>query len=132
MRFARIVFLIAGIYGLIVMTPQYFLEARIGRDNPPAITHPEFFYGFIGVTIAWQVLFLLLSRNPVRFRPVMIVAILEKAAFAIAIPILFFQHRVGVSTVVAASIDLILGVLFIVAYVRTPRKDWPRVLPQSN
>ena len=49
MKFARIVFLVAGIYGLLVVAPQYFLEARIGRDTPPAITHPEFFYGFVGV-----------------------------------------------------------------------------------
>lgn len=43
MRFARVVFMIAGIYGLIVMTPQYFLEAKTGQDFPPAITHPEFY-----------------------------------------------------------------------------------------
>src|SRR5262245_63460257 len=50
MKFARIVFLVAGIYGLLVVAPQYFLEAKIGRDTPPPITHPEFFYGFVGVT----------------------------------------------------------------------------------
>ena len=47
MRFARLTFLIAGIYGLVVMLPQYFLEAKTGRDFPPAITHPEFFYGLL-------------------------------------------------------------------------------------
>src|SRR5215211_2629811 len=78
MRFARIVFLIAGIYGLIVLVPQFFLERRIGEDTPPPITHPEFFYGFICVAIAWQVLFLILSRDPVRYRPMMIPAMLEK------------------------------------------------------
>jgi hypothetical protein len=43
MRFAKIVFLIAGIYGLLVLTPLYFLEGTIGRQTPPAITHPDFF-----------------------------------------------------------------------------------------
>ena len=32
----------AGIYGLIVLFPTLFLEARIGIDAPPPITHPEY------------------------------------------------------------------------------------------
>ena len=48
LTFPRRVFAVAGWYGLIVMLPQYFLEAKIGRDYPPAITHAENFYGFIG------------------------------------------------------------------------------------
>ena len=52
MRFARVVYFIAGIYGLLVLLPQYFLEEKTGRDFPPAITHPEFFYGFIAVAVA--------------------------------------------------------------------------------
>ena len=77
MKFARIVFLIAGIYGILVLTPLYFLEQTIGRETPPPITHPEFFYGFLGVALAWQVLFLLIAHNPVRYRPMMIPSILE-------------------------------------------------------
>ena len=119
MKFARLVFLIAGIYGLIVVAPQYFLEARIGRDTPPAITHPEFFYGFVGVTVAWQVLFLVLARDPVRYRPMMLVGVLEKIGFPIAIAILYAQNRVAPMIVGAATIDLILGVLFLVAYLKT-------------
>ena len=53
MRFAKYTFLVAGVYGLIVMLPQFFLETKIGQDQPPAITHPEFFYGFICVTVAF-------------------------------------------------------------------------------
>ena len=33
MKFARLVFLIAGIYGLIVLLPQYFLEGKTGRER---------------------------------------------------------------------------------------------------
>jgi len=40
MTFARRLFLIAGIYGLIVLLPLYFLEEKTGRDYPPPITHP--------------------------------------------------------------------------------------------
>ncbi|MGH7494644.1 MAG: hypothetical protein ACREOO_19905 [bacterium] len=68
MKFAKWVFRIAGIYGLIVLTPMYFTEGQISRDFPPAPTHPEYYYGFIGVALAWQVLFLLLSKDPLRYR----------------------------------------------------------------
>ena len=54
-RVARWVFLVAGVYGVLVVLPQYSLEARIARDFPPPITHPEYFYGFIGVALAWRV-----------------------------------------------------------------------------
>ena len=50
----RLVFWAAGIYGLIVVTPLYFLESQFAKQAPPAITHPEFYYGFAGVTLAWQ------------------------------------------------------------------------------
>lgn len=122
MRFAKTVFLVAGIYGLIVVAPQYFLEAKTGRDFPPPITHPEFYYGFIGVTIAWQVLFLLLSTNPTRYRPLMIPAVLEKATFCIAVAVLFLQDRVATVMLALATIDLVFGILFIAAYVKTPNE----------
>jgi|SRR5579872_615904 len=45
-----------------------------GRDTPPAITHPEYFYGFLGGALAWQFLFLVLSTDPVRYRPMILPA----------------------------------------------------------
>ena len=120
MAFAGRVFRIAGIYGLLVVGPQYFLEAKTSRDYPPAITHPEFYYGFVGVVIAFQVVFLLIATDPVRYRPMMIAAILEKAGFAIAMPILYFRHRIPGLVAGFSMVDLLLGILFAVAYVRTP------------
>jgi hypothetical protein len=121
MRFARLVFLLAGVYGLIVLLPQYFLEGKNGHDFPPPITHPEYYYGFVGVAVAWQVLFLILSRNPGRYRSMMIPAILEKASFGIAVIVLFLQSRVASLMLGPAIIDLILGLLFAVAYMKTAR-----------
>src|SRR6186713_1645507 len=92
-RFARRVFTGAGIYGLIVLVPQYFLAARIGADTPPPITHQEYFYGFIGVAVAWQFVFLLIGRDPERYRPLMIPAVLEKLAFGVPAIILYTQGR---------------------------------------
>ena len=119
MRFARLVFLIAGVYGLIALLPMYLLEEKTGRDFPPPITHPEFYYGFIGVAVAWQVLFLILSRNPIRYRAMMIPAILEKASFGIPAVILYLQQRISTFTLAAGLVDSLLGVLFVVAYVKT-------------
>ena len=123
MRFAKRVFLIAGIYGLIVLVPFYFLEEKTGRDFPPAITHPEYYYGFIGVAVAWQVLFLVLATDPRRYRPMIILAVLEKAGFAIPVILLFVQGRVPFLMVVVGVPDLILGVLFAIAYFKTSRED---------
>ena len=119
MKFARLVFLLAGIYGFIVLTPMYFLEERMGRDLPPPINHPEYYYGFIGVALACQVFFLIISRDPVRFRPMMIPAVLEKAAFGIPVFILFFENRTSFLTLVAATPDLVLGTLFFLAFLKT-------------
>src|ERR1700730_5923016 len=97
MRFAKIVFFVAGIYGLLILTPMYFLEDKIGRDTPPAITHPEHFYGVVGVALAWQVLFLVLSTDPVRYRAMILPAVLEKVGWGLALSVLFSQHRLPLS-----------------------------------
>jgi hypothetical protein len=123
MRFARRLFAIAGIYGLLVLPPQYFLEAKNGRDFPPAITHPEYYYGFIGVGLACQILFLIIARDPVRYRAMMIPAILEKFSFGIAVVTLFLLGRVSAVMLGLSCVDLLFGLLFIVAYVKTPAKS---------
>jgi purine-cytosine permease-like protein len=114
--FARRVFLGAGSYGLVVLLPQYFLEAQIGRDYPPQITHPEHFYGFIGLAVVWQFAFLLIASDVVRFRPLMPIAVAEKAAFAIPTFILFALGRVAGATTAVAGIDAVLGLLFLAAW----------------
>lgn len=124
MKFARRVFLTAGIYGLLVMLPQYFLEQRVSRDQPPAITHPEYFYGFIGVAVSWQVAFLLVARDPARYRPLMLAAVLEKASFGLAAAALYSVGRLALATLFFGLIDLAWGVLFVAAYVRTPRVSY--------
>ena len=126
MKFAKRLFLIAGLYGLVVILPQYFLEAKTGRDFPPPITHPEYYYGFIGVALAWQVLFLILARDPVRYRAMMIPAVLEKATFGVAAIILFLLGRVSPVMLGFGIVDLIFGALFVVAYVKTDKHELPK------
>lgn len=118
-------FLAAGVYGLLVLLPQYFLEQRTGRDHPPAITHPEFYYGFVSVGLAWQVLFLIIARDPVRYRLMMLPSMLEKAGFGIAVIVLYFQQRVHAAVLPFALLDLVFGVLFLVAFWRTRTAGQP-------
>ncbi len=119
MRFAKRVFLIAAIYGFVVLVPQYFLEQKMGLDHPPAITHPEYFYGFAGVALAWQVAFLIISADPARYRTMMLPGVLEKVGFGGAVVVLYLLGRVQAIMLIPAAIDLVWGVLFAVAYVRT-------------
>jgi hypothetical protein len=127
MRFAKVVFLVAGIWGVLVLTPLYFMFDLISRKDPPAITHPGFFYGFVGVGLAWQIAFLIISRNPVRLRPMMIPSIFEKFSYGIAMLVLYSQARLPASDLVWAGTDLLLGVLFVVAFLKT--RDQSSVKP---
>lgn len=119
MKFARIVYGIAATYGILVLIPLYFLIDRIGHDSPPVVTHPEFYYGFIGVALLWQLVFILIATDPTRYRPIMLITILEKIVYTIPVLILYSSGRASVNTLVPALIDPILGVLFVTAYVKT-------------
>ena len=53
------------------------------------------------------------------YRPMMIPAIIEKASFGIAVVLLFVLNRVSLPMLGAGLVDLILGALFVIAYMRT-------------
>jgi hypothetical protein len=121
MKFAKIVFRIAAIWGFLIITPLYFMFDLIGKNDPPPITHPAFFYGFVGVVLVWQITLLFIAGDPVRFRPLMIPAILEKLVYSIPVIILVLQKRMHPSDLVFSATDLSLAILFVLAYLRTPR-----------
>lgn len=121
LRFTARVYRWAGAYGVLALMPMYFLEGRIGRDFPPAITHPEHFYGFVGVALAWQGVFFVIAQDPVRFRPIMPAAILEKLAFGVAAAVLFLQQRAAAPVVIVGGVDLIWAALFFRALKQTPK-----------
>jgi hypothetical protein len=93
MKFAKIVFRVAAIWGVLILTPLYFMFDLMGRKDPPGITHPAFFYGFVGAGLAWQIAFFLISGDPVRYRPLMIPSIFEKFSYGIAVIVLVLQTR---------------------------------------
>ena len=123
MKFAKVVFWIAGIWGLLVITPLYFMFDLIGTKDPPAITHPGFYYGFVGVALAWQIVFLVIARDPVRLRPMMIPSVVEKFTYGIAVVALVVQGRMHRSDLVFAATDSILGLLFVIAYLGTRSRE---------
>lgn len=122
MKFAKVVFWIAGIWGLLVITPLYFMFQLISVKDPPTITHPGFYYGFVGTAFAWQLAFLFIARDPVRFRPLMIPSMVEKFTWTIAVVTLVMQGRMHHTDLIWAVTDGLLGVLFVLAYVATGSK----------
>ena len=121
MKFAKYVFNLAGIWGFLAIAPLYFIFDLIGDKDPPPVTHPAFYYGFVGVALVWQIAFLVIARDPVRFRPFMIPAILEKLVYSVPVVILVREKRTNPNDLLFAAIDLALGVLFLIAYFRTPQ-----------
>jgi hypothetical protein len=114
MIFARVVFWIAGALGLAAIVPLYRAPG-----NPT-------YYGMIATLIAWQCAFFVIGYSPVRFRPLMIPAVLEKILWMITLSILYSKGQVPrLSLIVNASTHGLLGVLFIVSFVVTARSSRP-------
>jgi len=119
MRFAKSVFWIAGLWGIVVLVPLYFLVDISGKPWPPPLNYPHFFYGFISVALAWQIAFLIIGSNPGRYRLLMIPAILEKLGHVATVSTLYARGAIGVDDAMTASPDLLLGILFVIAFIKT-------------
>jgi len=63
--------------------------------------------------------FLLIGSNPVRFRPLMLVAMLEKFSYVTMTTVMYLQSRISSLDAQAAIPDSILGMLFVAAFVVT-------------
>jgi hypothetical protein len=119
MKFARIVFWIATIWGVLVLAPLYFMFDQIGRQDPPPITHPAFYYGFVSVGLAFQLVFLVIARDPVRFRSMMLPSMIEKFGGGGAFVALYLQHRLTSGDLALGCVDLLFGILFLAAFFKT-------------
>jgi hypothetical protein len=117
-NFARWIFRIAGILGLIEIAPLFFAAAMIGQSQPPAITHLEFYYGFAGIAFAWQIAFLIISRDPVRYVPLMPALFLEKLLFPVAVFALYAQRQVSAQMFPGPILDLAWLALFVVVWLK--------------
>lgn len=110
MQTARWIFLIAAIYGVLVLAPSLFVA-------PPEGTAPEFYYGFVGSALVWQLVFFLIAREPQRYRPLVLVAVLEKFAFFVTCVALYAIGAMTISApLLGGMIDGVWMVLFAIAY----------------
>ncbi len=121
MKFAKVVFTGSGLWGLLVLTPLYFLIDEIGKRYPPAVTHPDFYYGFLGVALSWQFAFLVIGRDPERFRPLIFAAICEKAFYVVSLCALYARGRIEAGQIAVGAPDVVLGTLFIAALFKTSK-----------
>jgi hypothetical protein len=119
MTLARRTFTAAGLWGIAILAPGYFAIDLVGRWYPPPVTHPDHYYGFLAVALAWQAGFLAIGRDPRRLRPLMIPAILEKASYVATLVVLYAGGRIELGQAAPAVPDFLLAGLFVAAYVRT-------------
>jgi hypothetical protein len=94
------------------------IQVRSHRPPAPAITHPGFFNGFVGAALAWQVAFSFIATDPFRYRSLILPSILEKASYSITVVVLFLQARIHASDLVFVGTHGLLGILFLVAYLK--------------
>jgi hypothetical protein len=104
-----------------VLTPLFFLVDVTGRAYQAPTDYPHFYYGFVAVALAWQLAFLVIGSNPVRYRLLMIPAFIEKAGYVITATVLYSQGRIAGEEAGTAIPDSMLLVLFVVAFLKTSR-----------
>jgi hypothetical protein len=87
------------------------------------------YYGLLATLVAWQAAFFVIGWDPKRFRALMIPAVLEKALWMLTLSVLFVKGQTTRSDLAAnAATHGLLGILFIVAFIKTPR---PAALGES-
>ena len=117
MKPAKWIFLLAGIIGLLMTVPLIFNEKTMG------VKQPEFYYGFVFLDICWQILYLFIARDPIRYRIMMIPSFLAKGSGTIALTWLYLVGRVSVQWVAIGAFDGIFAILFLVAFFVTRNKS---------
>lgn len=122
MVFAKRVFQIAAIYGLAVVILGYGIFFVGAEEWSVYTNHPEYVHGFFLVTLAWQAAFLIIATDPLRFRLLMLAAMLEKFPFTLATLVLYANGEIELPVLAFGLVDGVLGVLFSLAYIATERE----------
>ena len=114
-RTAGRIFTLAAIYGVIILLPMYFAEPMMAKAGNP-VSHPELLYGFVGTALAFQLVYWTIGRDPLRYRPLMPIAVIAKLSFGVPTAILFALGRVDAVTVTLSWIDLLIAACFLFAW----------------
>ena len=108
MKFVRIIFALAAAWGFIAVVPGLF-----GGAGP----RPEYYYGFLGLALVFQLVFVMIAIDPARFRPLIPIAVLEKLAFFMPVTLLYLDGRVPPGPVfIGGMVDGLLMLLFALAW----------------
>lgn len=109
------------------VAPRLVAAVLPHREEWPRFSARDHACRVLGVAVAWQIVFLIVAKDPVRYRLLMLPAIVEKAGFGIVACILYLMGRLSVSLFAAGIIDLVWGLLFGVAFHLTPSQYSPGV-----
>lgn len=113
MKIVRIIFALAAAWGFVAVIPGLFAEAG---------PRPEYYYGFLGLALVFQLVFVLISFDPARYRPLIPIAVLEKFAFFLPVTLLYLQGRVAMGAVFfGAMVDGLFMLLFALAWLLSRR-----------
>jgi hypothetical protein len=126
MRFARVIFMIAGVWGVLVLIPLFFLLDTFNRLTPPPVTHAEYYYGFAAVALVFQLIFFVICSDPARFRPMMIPSVFEKLSYTTIVVLFYMQGRVDGRLLCFGIVDGLLGLAFLIAFFAT--RQQPKAL----
>ncbi len=114
-KHARWLFRGAAIYGAILLLPVYFLEARIAAPAT-RLPAPEYFYGFIGAALSFQLVYWVIGGAPRKYYALMPLAVGAKLSFWIPTAILWSAGRTTTSTFALSCGDLLLAIAFLLAW----------------
>lgn len=120
MTFAKRVFTWATAFGLLMILPLFLAPGLFVRLTGQPIHDAAWFYGFAEVALGFQAIYLLIGRDPVRYRPLMPVCALAKFGFGVTVWSLVALGRTSATLGLAATPDMIWAGLFLAAYRLTP------------
>ncbi|MBL8769901.1 MAG: hypothetical protein JNK30_00845 [Phenylobacterium sp.] len=118
MTFAKWVFTIGGVWGVLIIAPLFVLEGVLAGASGP-FSHPDTYYGFAASTLMWQFGYLVIGRDPARYRPFMLLGAGGKVIYFAACWALHLTGRIPIAVPLVASPDILLAALFVVAWFRT-------------
>ena len=109
-RFARSVYLAAAIYGLLAVPPLYLTDA----PDP----HRLMYFAFAGIALVFQGVFLVIARDPRRYRAFVPLTIFEKVSFGVPALAFWSQGKAESAMALGGAIDLALAAVFTVVWLR--------------
>ena len=109
-RFARGVYIAAAVYGFLAAGSLYLTDA----PDP----HRLMYFAFAGIVIVFQGVFLVIAGDPRRYAAFLPLTVFEKLSFAIPALAFWGRGQATGSMALGGVVDLVLAVLFFVAWRR--------------